>query len=279
LATSSAVGTKIVAAATERHLKLEFPVAVREQHGLGIEGTVGGRPVALGQLRWLAEGAALPRPAEELRRRLGARGSAAVYVSVDGLIAGALVMEDPVRTETPEALRVLRSAGIKRIVLLSGDRQDVAQTVGKALGVDEVLFEHSPEQKIEAVGRERRQAVTVMVGDGVNDAPALAAADVGIAMGARGAMASSEAADAVIVVDRLDRVAEAVLIARRARGIAVQSVVAGMALSVAGMIVAAFGGLAPVAGAFFQEAIDVAVILNALRALGGHAAVGQEPGK
>ncbi len=89
MATSSAVGTKIVAAATERHLKLEFPVAVREQHGLGIEGTVGGRPVALGQLRWLAEGAALPRPAEELRRRLDARGSAAVYVSVDGLIAGA----------------------------------------------------------------------------------------------------------------------------------------------------------------------------------------------
>jgi P-type E1-E2 ATPase len=178
-------------------------------------------------------------------------------------------MEDPLRTETPEALRMLRAAGITRIVLLSGDRREVAQSVGKAIGVDEVLYEHSPEQKIEAVGKERREAVTVMVGDGVNDAPALAAADVGIAMGARGATASSEAADAVVMVDRLDRVGEALLIARRARRIAVQSVVAGMALSVVGMILATWGALPPVAGAVFQEAIDVAVILNALRALGG----------
>jgi len=259
----------IVAAARDRRLKLEFPVDVREHHGLGIEGAVGPKRVALGQLRWLAAGRSVPPAAEELRRRLTPVGSAAVYVSVDGAIAGALVMEDPIRSETPKALRVLRAAGIERIVLLSGDRQDVAQMVGKALGVDTVLYEQSPEEKVEAVGTERRRAVTVMVGDGVNDAPALAAADVGIAMGARGATASSEAADAVIVVDRLDRVAEAVLIARRARAIAVQSVVAGMALSIAGMALATAGALPPVAGAFVQEAIDVAVIANALRALTG----------
>jgi heavy metal translocating P-type ATPase len=259
----------IVAAAAQRCLKLDFPSDVHEYHGLGIEGAVGTRRVALGQLRWLVDGRQLPGAVEELRRRLAPVGTAAVYVAVDGAISGAIVMEDPVRTETPEALRVLRAAGISRIVLLSGDRQDVAQTVGKALGVDTVLYEHSPEQKIEAVGRERRHAVTVMVGDGVNDAPALAAADVGIAMGARGATASSEAADAVIVVDRLDRVGEALLIARRTRSIAVQSVVAGMALSIAGMILATLGALPPIAGAFFQEAIDVAVILNALRALSG----------
>jgi cation transport ATPase len=259
----------IVLAARDRELRLDFPTDVREYHGLGIEGTVGARRVALGQLRWLVDGRALPSVAQELRLKLAPRGSAAVYVAIDGQLAGALLMEDPIRAETPEALRVLRGAGIERIVLLSGDRQDVAESVGRSLGVDAVLYEQSPEQKIEAVGSERRRAVTVMVGDGINDAPALAAADVGIAMGARGATASSEAADVVIVVDRLDRVAEAVLIAGHARRIALESVLVGMALSIGGMIAATFGVLPPLAGAFLQEAIDVAVILNALRALRG----------
>jgi heavy metal translocating P-type ATPase len=259
----------IVAAARDLHLELEFPEKVNEYPGKGIEGVVGEHRVALGQARWLLDGEPMPEAAVAVRRRMAADSSLAVFISVDGRLAGALMMVDPVRTETPEALRMLRQAGIKRIVLLSGDRKDVAHPVGESLGVDAVFAEHTPEQKVEAVRNERRGAVTVMVGDGVNDAPALAAADVGIAMGARGATASSEAADAVIVVDRLDRVAEAVLIARQARGIAVQSVMAGMGLSMVGMVLATIGVLPPVAGAFFQEAIDVAVILNALRALGG----------
>jgi cation transport ATPase len=246
----------IVTAARERHLTLEFPEGVEEHPGRGIEGTVAGHRVSLGQARWLLDGRPMPERGAEVRRRMDGNGASAVFVSVDGQMAGALVMVDPLRDETPEALRILRQAGIGRIVLLSGDRDDVAGRVGATLGVDEVLSEHTPEQKVEAVSRERRRAVTVMVGDGVNDAPALAAADVGIAMGARGATASSEAADAV-------------MIARHARHIAVQSVVAGMVLSVAGMLLATAGILAPVAGAFFQEAIDVAVILNALRALSG----------
>ncbi len=259
----------IVAAARDRHLELDFPVAVNEYPGKGIEGVVGGHRVALGQARWLLNGEPMTEAATVVRRRMAVEGSLAVFISVDGRFAGALIMVDPVRAETPEALRMLRQAGIKRIVLLSGDRKDVAHPVGETLGVDAVFAEHTPAQKVEAVRNERLSAVTVMVGDGVNDAPALAAADVGIAMGARGATASSEAADAVIVVDRLDRVAEAVLIARHARGIAVQSVMAGMGLSMFGMVLATIGLLPPVAGAFFQEAIDVAVILNALRALGG----------
>lgn len=259
----------IVSAAHKAHLDLDFPTDVREHGGKGIEGRVGTHHVALGQARWVSAGEALPEAATALRRRVEQNGAMAVYVAIDGRIAGALVLEDPVRAETPQALRMLKLAGISRIVLLSGDRHDVSKTVGAAIGVDVVLSEHTPAQKVRAVQDERARAVTVMVGDGVNDAPALAAADIGIAMGARGATASSEAADAVIVVDRLDRVAEAVLIARRARYIAVQSVIAGMLLSVVGMVLATFGLLPPVAGAFFQEAIDVAVILNALRALGG----------
>lgn len=259
----------IVSSARSRELDLELPTLVEEHPGQGIKGVVDGHRVALGQARWLLEGNAMPEAAADFRRRVTADGSSVVYVAVDGQMAGALLMLDPVRTETPAALQSLRQAGIDRIVLLSGDRKDVAQRVGRSLGVDAVFSENTPEEKVEAVRNERRGAVTVMVGDGVNDAPALAAADVGIAMGARGATASSEAADAVIVVDRLDRVAEAVSIARRARGIATQSVVAGMGLSIVGMVFATIGVLPPVAGAFFQEAIDVAVILNALRALGG----------
>jgi heavy metal translocating P-type ATPase len=259
----------IVVAARDRQIALHFPEGVQEHPGKGIDGVVDGHRVALGQARWLQDGKPMPEAAAEVRKRLADDGASAVFVAVDGAISGALIMVDPVRTETPGALRMLRHAGINRIVLLSGDRKDVAQQVGGALGVDAVFSEHTPEQKVEAVRRERANAVTVMVGDGVNDAPALAVADVGIAMGARGATASSEAADAVIVVDRLDRVAEAVLIARHARNIAVQSVVAGMALSIVGMLLATAGMLPPVAGAIFQEAIDVAVILNALRALGG----------
>jgi len=259
----------IVAAARERKLELEFPDGVEEHPGKGIEGLVGGRRVALGGAKWLVDGRPMPETAKEVRRQIASDGSSAVFVAIDGDMSGALVMIDPIRAETPAALTQLRRVGIDRIVLLSGDHKDVAEPVGRALGVDVVLPEHSPEQKVKAVRDEKARAVTVMVGDGVNDAPALAAADVGIAMGARGATASSEAADAVIVVDRLDRVGEAILIARRARRIAVQSVIAGMALSMAGMVLATFGVLPPVGGAFFQEAIDVAVILNALRALGG----------
>ena len=259
----------IVAAARQRNMELAFPYDVHEHPGKGVEGVVAGRRVALGQARWLAGARPMPAAAAAVREGIAARGASAVYVAIDGDLAGAIVMVDPVRAESAEALRALREAGIQRIVLLSGDRAEVAHAVGKALGVDEVLPERSPEQKVEAVREERRRAVTVMVGDGVNDAPALASADVGVAMGARGATASSEAADAVIVVDRIDRVAEAVHIAKQSRAIAVQSVVAGMALSFAGMILATAGMLAPVAGAFFQEAIDVAVIVNALRALGG----------
>jgi soluble P-type ATPase len=186
---------------------------------------------------------------------------------VDGQTIGAILKADELRRETLRAIQALRTAGVTRIMMVTGDRADAAETIAAALDLDAVLADRVPSDKVEAVMIEQKFHPTIMVGDGINDAPALAAADVGIAMGARGASASSEAADVVILEDRLDRVSSAIALARRSRRIAMQSMVAGMSLSGIAMLAAAFGWLTPVAGALTQEAIDVAVILNALRAL------------
>ena len=153
------------------------------------------------------------------------------------------------------------------MVMVTGDRAAAAQAIGAALDLDAVLADRVPSDKVEAVSTEQRLNPTIMVGDGINDAPALAAADIGVALGARGASASSEAADVVILTDRLDRVGEAITIAQRARRIAVESIIVGMSLSLLAMAAAAIGWLDPVPAAIVQEVIDVAVILNALRAL------------
>jgi len=181
-------------------------------------------------------------------------------------------MADELRQDADRIVERLRAEGVRHVAMVSGDRRSVAERIGAALGVDRVYSEQSPEQKLEVVRRLRADpdlCPVVMVGDGVNDAPALALADVGIALGAAGATISSETADAVITVDRIDRVADAIHAGRRALHIAHQSVLAGMGLSLVAMAVAGFGYLPPVAGALLQEGIDLAVILNALRALRG----------
>jgi heavy metal translocating P-type ATPase len=259
----------ILRAASERGLELSFPADAHEEFGSGIRGFVDGHEVAVGKSAWVLQGNTPAAELRRLQRRLMLEGSSGVFIAIDGELAGALILEDPVRRDAPLTLRSLRRTGFRRIALLTGDHEDLARLVGGILGVDEVFAERSPAEKVEAVKAEHAAAVTVMVGDGINDAPALAAADVGVAMGARGATASSEAADVVLVVDRLDRLIEAVRIARRSRAIALQSIWVGMGLSVAAMGCAAAGLLAPVAGAVLQEVIDVIVILNALRALRG----------
>jgi hypothetical protein len=259
----------ILRAANERQLALSFPTEVSEEPGAGIRGKVDGYKVALGKSSWIFQGQAQPQQLRRLQRRLMLDGASGVFISVEGELCGALILEDPIRRDAPLTLRSLRRVGFERIALLTGDHADVAKLVGGILGVDQVFAERSPAEKVEVVKAEQKLAVTVMVGDGINDAPALAAADAGVAMGARGATASSESADIVLVVDRLDRLAEAVRIARRSRGIALQSIWAGMGLSLAAMGFAAAGLLSPVAGAILQEIIDVIVILNALRALRG----------
>ncbi len=257
------VAQAIVAAAKARGFSLPVPSEVAEIPGEGVVGSVEGRKVIVGGDGFVARRVGRPAGA----RPAGAVGSVLVAVSVDGRMTGHLVMSDPLREGARSMLAGLRREGIGRILLATGDRADVAERVTEGLGLDGLRANLTPDQKVLLVLSERKHGPVMMVGDGVNDAPALAAADVGVAMGARGAAASAEAADVVLVVDRIDRLCPGIGIARASRRIAVESVVAGIGLSVLGMIAAAFGYLSPVQGALLQEAIDVAVILNALRVL------------
>ncbi len=263
---SHVLATAVVRAAAERGCLLDQPAGVTEQPGQGIEGTVAGRQIRLGRAEWAAVTGAPPW-VRAVRRRAWLDGALTVFVAVDSEPAGALLLEDRIRPDARQTIRALRRGGITRIVLATGDRAEAADAVGALTGVDEVLAELTPAGKLDAVRQERRRAPVIMTGDGINDAPALALADVGVAMGARGSTASSEAADVVLTVDHLGRLGEAVALARRSKRIAVQSVLAGMGMSVAAMGLAAAGLLPAVWGALLQEAIDVAVILNALRAL------------
>ena len=257
------VAQAIVAAAQARGLTLPIPQDVAEIPGEGVIGFIDGRAVIVGGEGFVA--GRVGRAAGD-RPELAA-GSVMVAVAVDGRMAGHLVMSDPLREGAAEMLEALRRQGVSRILLATGDRAEVARQVTAGLALDGIRAGLTPDEKVLLVLTERKNGPVMMVGDGVNDAPALAAADVGVAMGARGAAASAEAADVVLLVDRVDRIAPGIEIARRSRRIALESVVAGIGLSVLGMIAAAFGYLTPVQGALLQEAIDVAVILNALRAL------------
>ncbi|MEZ5852568.1 MAG: heavy metal translocating P-type ATPase [Hyphomicrobiaceae bacterium] len=267
-ASQHVVAAAIVAAAVARDLTLAAPTGVRETMGSGLEGYVDGRHARIGSHQLVLGGRRPDAWAVRALRRAAWRSALTVFVAVEDRVIGVLLLGDELRRETPRAIAALRSTGISRIVMVTGDRSDAAETIGAALDLDAVLADRVPADKVDAVATESRRQPTVMVGDGINDAPALAAADIGIAMGARGASASSEAADVVLLLDRLDLVSEAVAIARRTRYIALQSIVVGMGLSLIAMGAAAVGWLPPVAGALVQEAIDVAVILNALRALG-----------
>jgi heavy metal translocating P-type ATPase len=257
----------IVEAGTARGLGLRVPEQVREFLGSGLSGVIDGRHVAAGSRDMIYGSARVEQWALRAIRRASWRSALIVFVAVEGRTIGALLLADELRADTPRAIRLLREAGVKRMVMVTGDRAAAAQAIGAALDLDAVLADRVPSDKVDAVRSEQRLHPTVMVGDGINDAPALASADVGIALGARGASASSEAADVVILADRLDRVGEAIVIAQRARRIAIESIVAGMGLSMLAMLAATFGWLKPVPAAIVQEVIDVAVILNALRAL------------
>jgi heavy metal translocating P-type ATPase len=264
-ASKHVIAQAILSEARDRKLDLAVPTSAVETPGEGIEGVVEGQSAIVGGMHFVAS--RLAAHAGGFEHEPDRPGAIVVAVAINGRLAGEIVLADAIRAGTGALLENLKRLGIERIVLATGDRRDVADAVTAGLPFSAVRSDLTPDQKVMVVLSERKNGSVMMVGDGVNDAPALAAADIGVAMGARGAAASAEAADVVLLVDQLDRIVPAIEIASRSRFIALQSVYAGIGLSCAGMLAAALGYITPVQGALIQEVIDVAVILNALRAL------------
>jgi heavy metal translocating P-type ATPase len=264
-ASKHTIARTLVDEARKQDLRLAIPENVTETAGEGVEGMVEGRRVLVGGHGFVARKLGLPKSAFDAAQAMP--GSVSVAVALDNAPVGELVFADELRAGTGDLLAGLRESGVERVILATGDRHDIARSITNGLGFDAVRSELTPDQKVLVVLSERKNGPVMMIGDGVNDAPALAAADIGVAMGARGTAASAEAADVVLLVDQLDRILPGIRIAIRSRGIALQSVYAGMGMSIAAMTAAAFGYITPVQGALIQEAIDVAVVLNALRAL------------
>jgi heavy metal translocating P-type ATPase len=254
------IGRALAHEAVARFGALPHPVGFVEVAGLGVSGTVEGRRVAVGS------GAFIGLTRQETGRDAVPVETAA-HVRIDGRYAGAVFFADRLRPEVPALMRRLASLGIRETVMLSGDRAGAAEAMARLAGISHVRAELLPAGKVEALGELRRtHAPVMMVGDGINDAPALAAASVGVAMGAHGPAAAAEAADIVLLVDDVSRVADAIEISRRTRRIALQSIGVGLGVSATLMVIASFGLIPPPLGALLQEALDAAVILNALRA-------------
>jgi heavy metal translocating P-type ATPase len=263
-ASNHVIAEALVKEARRRNLTLTPPHSVIEDAGAGVSGWVGDIPVVAGASRYVMR--SVEGDIGLLHDGLDGE-TALVTVGAAGRLFGLIALNDPVRPDAQRVLEGLRAIGVTRLILASGDRQDVVDAVARDLPLDLARGDLTPEDKLALVAAESEKARTLMIGDGVNDAPALATATLGIAMGARGSAASSESADVVILVDQLGRVLDALRIAHRTRRIALESVVGGLGLSLLGMIAAALGYLPPLSGAVLQEVIDVAVILNALRAL------------
>jgi heavy metal translocating P-type ATPase len=253
------LGRAVMRAGLRRFGQLPQPSEFREAPGAGVEGRVEGRHVEVGSIGYL--------DCFDGTSRHDDPPSTTAHVSLDGRHAGIIWFADRLRPEVPALMRRLAAMGIADTVMLTGDRHSSAQPIARQAGIRYVRADLLPADKVAALGElRRRYGEVVMVGDGINDAPALAAATVGIAMGAHAPAAASEAADVVLLVDDVARVADAIGISRRTRRIVLQSIGVGLGVSAALMVVAAAGHITPAAGAVLQEALDAAVILNALRA-------------
>jgi heavy metal translocating P-type ATPase len=258
---SHVLARSLIASAREAGVRLTAADDAREIATNGVTATIGGRRVVVGKGSFVAEHAT-----GVVDARL-ADGQLAVYVAIDGAFAGTIILSDRIRSNAAATLATLATLGIHRTLMLTGDAVATAEHVAAQLGIDDVRADLLPADKVMAIQGISVRPV-IMVGDGVNDAPVLAAADVGIAMGAKGSTAASESADVVIMLDDLSRVAHAVSVARRTMHVAIQSIWLGIGLSIGLMLLGAIGLLPAIVGAALQEVVDLATILNALRALG-----------
>lgn len=249
-------------AASARGLELHGATEASETATNGVSATIGGRAVVVGKPAYVASLAP-----DTVRAEL-APGQAAAYVAVDGQFAGVLVLADAARPEAPAVISWLRTHEVDRLAMLTGDVETTAASIGRQVGIDEIHAELLPPEKVR-LAAEMQPRPVLMVGDGVNDAPVLAAADIGIAMGAKGATAAGDAADVVILVDSLAKVVDAVAIGRHTLRVALTAIWIGIGLSVGLMVVAMTGVIPAVVGALVQELVDLATILYALRALSG----------
>lgn len=260
----------------------EYPVVknINEDAGKGVSGEVNGHAVRVGRLSFaaagedgfLAVGEAVPsRSEDDLRTRFGLLqpDEMASYVSVDGRLIARIVLRDVPRANAKAVLAKLHELGVTELAMLTGDKRASANIIASEVGIDEVHAELFPEDKVAAVraATGAGKTVTMMVGDGVNDAPVLAVADIGVAMTDGTSTAASESAQVVIMNDNIAAVPRAIAIARRTKRVMLQAVIAGLVLATIGMIAAAFNLIPVVVGAFLQEAIDVVSILWALTAL------------
>lgn len=260
----------------------EYPVVknINEDAGKGVSGEVNGHAVRVGRLSFAAAGedgflavgeAAPSRSEDDLRTRFGLLqpDEMASYVSVDGQLIARIVLRDVPRANAKAVLAKLHELGVTELAMLTGDKRASANIIASEVGIDEVHAELFPEDKVAAVraATGAGKTVTMMVGDGVNDAPVLAVADIGVAMTDGTSTAASESAQVVIMNDNIAAVPRAIAIARRTKRVMLQAVIAGLVLATIGMIAAAFNLIPVVVGAFLQEAIDVVSILWALTAL------------
>lgn len=257
----------LVSFSTDKHLKLDFPDNFEEKFGSGVMGEIKGKKVVVGSSHFLEEKEQIfPSKLQHLKEQENSKGHMTSFVSVDGSIVGAIIFGDEIRPEIRGFIDSLKKHSFAKVSMLTGDSQTVAEQVAAQTGIDEVISQSLPEDKVNYIKKlQKLYQKVVMVGDGFNDAPALASATVGIALGSGGSSVSSESADIVLIVNDLTKVRTIVALGRQVLRVAKSGILFGMGASFIAMLFAAAGYISPPLGAVLQEGIDVVVIFNALR--------------